>query len=84
MIGKVEASLGRQLFQDGLAGDSFNSATFFCTDLGDLTQDDLLILIYDKSDLGGFWGYIPKQIVKRIYMGKLDSYMRQFKQILER
>ena len=36
-----------------------------------------------KPELGDFWGYIPKPIVRRIYMGTLDSNMRRLKQVLE-
>jgi uncharacterized membrane protein len=36
-----------------------------------------------KPELGDFWGYIPKPIVRRIYMGTLDRNMRRLKQVLE-
>jgi uncharacterized membrane protein len=36
-----------------------------------------------KPHLGDFWGYIPKFIVQRIYMGTLSNNMQRLKEVLE-
>jgi uncharacterized membrane protein len=36
-----------------------------------------------KPELGDFWGYVPKPIVRRIYMRTLNNNMRRLKKVLE-
>jgi uncharacterized membrane protein len=36
-----------------------------------------------KPQLGDFWGFVPKAIVRRIYMGTLSNNMRRLKEVLE-
>ena len=36
-----------------------------------------------KPQLGDFWGWVPKSIVKRIYMGTLSNNLRRLKSVLE-
>lgn len=36
-----------------------------------------------KPELGDFWGYIPKPLVKRIYGRTLSNNMKRLKEVLE-
>jgi uncharacterized membrane protein len=36
-----------------------------------------------KPQMGDFWGFVPKAIAQRIYMGTLSNNMRRLKDVLE-
>jgi hypothetical protein len=51
--------------------------------LWELTNGGTKVTFLFKPQLGDFWGWVPKSIVERIYMGTLSNNMRRLKQVLE-